>query len=156
MTDGRPPPATSPGGPGAALRRRSGCSRPAASAASLAPRELWRYRDLALQIAARDVTVRYRQTALGAAWAVLQPVGFMVVFSLFFGKLAGVSSDGLPYALFSLAALVPWTFFATALLLGSDSLVTNSRAGLEDLLPAHLHPGGGRRGGPGRPRDLDW
>ena len=64
----------------------------------LAPRELWRYRDLAVQIAARDVTVRYRQTALGAAWAILQPVGFMVVFSLFFGRLAGVSSDGLPYA----------------------------------------------------------
>jgi lipopolysaccharide transport system permease protein len=92
----------------------------------LAPRELWRYRDLALQIAVRDITVRYRQTMLGGAWAVLQPIGFMVVFSLFFGQLAGVSSDGLPYALFSLAALVPWTFFSNAVLLGSDSLVANS------------------------------
>jgi lipopolysaccharide transport system permease protein len=92
----------------------------------LAPSELWRYRDLAFQIAARDVTVRYRQTALGAAWAILQPVGFMVVFSLFFGRLAGVSSDGLPYALFSLAALVPWTFFSTVLTLGADSLVANT------------------------------
>ena len=81
----------------------------------LAPRELWRYRDLALQIAVRDITVRYRQTALGAAWAVLQPIGFMVVFSLIFGASPGISSDGLPYALFSLAALVPWTFFANAL-----------------------------------------
>ena len=92
----------------------------------LSPRELWRYRDLAGQIALRDITVRYRQTALGGAWAVLQPVGFMVVFSLIFGNVAGLSSNGLPYPLFSLAALVPWTFFATALLLGSDSLVANS------------------------------
>ncbi|MBA3865300.1 MAG: ABC transporter permease [Solirubrobacterales bacterium] len=92
----------------------------------LSPRDLWRYRDLASQIALRDITVRYRQTFLGAAWAVLQPIGFMVVFSLFFGSLAGISSDGLPYPLFSLAALVPWTFFSNALLLGSDSLVSNS------------------------------
>jgi len=93
----------------------------------LSPRELWRYRDLAFQIAARDITVRYRQTALGAAWAILQPVGFMVVFTLLFGRLAGISSDGLPYALFSLAALVPWTFFSTALTLGADSLVANQQ-----------------------------
>src|SRR6476469_3407259 len=94
------------------LQATSGFSR------VLSPRELWRYRDLAFQIAARDVTVRYRQTALGAAWAILQPVGFMVVFSLFFGKVAGISSDGLPYAVFSLAGLVPWTYFSNALLLG--------------------------------------
>jgi ABC-type polysaccharide/polyol phosphate export permease len=93
----------------------------------LSPRDLWRYRDLALQIAVRDITVRYRQTALGAAWAVLQPIGFMIVFTLIFGKLAGISSEGLPYALFSLAALVPWTYFATAVQLGSDSLVSNSQ-----------------------------
>ena len=92
----------------------------------LAPRELWRYRDLAGQIALRDITIRYRQTALGGAWAVLQPIGFMVVFSLIFGNVAGISSNGLPYPLFSLAALVPWVFFANALLLGSDSLVSNS------------------------------
>ncbi|HEY8501097.1 MAG TPA: ABC transporter permease [Solirubrobacterales bacterium] len=92
----------------------------------LAPRELWRYRDLAGQIALRDITIRYRQTALGGAWAVLQPIGFMVVFSLIFGNVAGISSNGLPYPLFSLAALVPWVFFSNALLLGSDSLVSNS------------------------------
>jgi lipopolysaccharide transport system permease protein len=108
----------------------------------LSPRELWRYRDLALQIAARDVTVRYRQTALGAAWAVLQPVGFMVVFSLFFGSLAGVSSEGLPYPLFSLAALVPWTFFSTALLLGSDSLVSNSALVSQVYFPRIFMPAG--------------
>jgi homopolymeric O-antigen transport system permease protein len=118
------------------LRPTTGFSR------VLAPRELWRYRDLALQIATRDITVRYRQTALGAAWAILQPVGFMVVFSLFFGSLAGVSSDGLPYPLFSLAALVPWTFFANALLLGSDSLVSNSALVSKIYFPRIFMPAG--------------
>jgi lipopolysaccharide transport system permease protein len=108
----------------------------------LAPRELWRYRDLALQIAVRDITVRYRQTLLGAAWAVLQPIGFMLVFSLFFGQLAGVSSDGLPYPLFSLAALVPWTFFANAMLLGSESLVGNSALVSKIYFPRVFMPAG--------------
>jgi lipopolysaccharide transport system permease protein len=108
----------------------------------LAPKELWRYRDLAAQIAMRDVTIRYRQTALGAAWAVLQPIGFMVVFSLIFGELAGVSSDGLPYPLFSLAALVPWTFFATSLQLGSDSLVSNSELVSKIYFPRIFMPAG--------------
>jgi lipopolysaccharide transport system permease protein len=108
----------------------------------LAPKELLRYRDLAGQIALRDITVRYRQTLLGAAWAVLQPIGFMVVFSLFFGNLAGVASDGLPYPLFSLAALVPWTFFANALLLGSDSLVSNSALVSKIYFPRIFMPAG--------------
>lgn len=108
----------------------------------LAPRELWRYRDLALQIAMRDITIRYRQTALGAVWAVLQPIGFMVVFSLFFGRLAGIASDGSPYALFSLAALVPWTFFSNAMLLGSDSLVANSALVSKIYFPRIFMPTG--------------
>jgi lipopolysaccharide transport system permease protein len=108
----------------------------------LAPRELWRYRDLALQIAVRDITVRYRQTMLGGAWAVLQPIGFMVVFSLIFGQLAGVSSNGLPYPLFSLSALVPWTFFANALLLGSDSLVANAGLVSKIYFPRIFMPAG--------------
>lgn len=108
----------------------------------LAPQELWRYRELAAQIALRDITVRYRQTALGAAWAVLQPIGFMVVFSLFFGKVAGVDSNGIPYALFSLAALVPWSFFSNALLLGSDSLVANSALVSKIYFPRIFIPGG--------------
>jgi len=108
----------------------------------ISPRELWRYRDLALQIAARDITVRYRQTALGIAWAVLQPLGFMVVFSLFFGNLAGISSEGIPYPLFSLAALVPWSFFASSLLLGSDSLVTNSALISKIYFPRIFIPAG--------------
>jgi lipopolysaccharide transport system permease protein len=108
----------------------------------LAPRELWRYRELAGQIALRDITVRYRQTALGGAWAVLQPVGFMVVFSLIFGNIAGIASNGLPYPLFSLAALVPWTFFANALLLGSDSLVANSALVSKIYFPRIFMPAG--------------
>lgn len=118
------------------LRPTTGFSR------VLSPRELWRYRDLAVQIAMRDITVRYRQTALGGAWAILQPVGFMVVFSIFFGNLAGVSSNGLPYPLFSLAALVPWTFFANALLLGSDSLVANSALVSKIYFPRIFMPAG--------------
>jgi lipopolysaccharide transport system permease protein len=108
----------------------------------LAPRELWRYRELAAQIALRDITVRYRQTALGGAWAVLQPVGFMVVFSLIFGNIAEISSNGLPYPLFSLAALVPWTFFSNALLLGSDSLVSNSALVSKIYFPRIFMPAG--------------
>lgn len=108
----------------------------------LAPRELWRYRDLAGQIALRDITIRYRQTALGGAWAVLQPIGFMVVFSLIFGNVAGISSNGLPYPLFSLSALVPWTFFSTALLLGSDSLVSNSALVSKIYFPRIFMPAG--------------
>jgi homopolymeric O-antigen transport system permease protein len=135
-TTALPPSETSPRLETVRLRATSGFSR------VLSPRELWRYRDLALQIAARDVTVRYRQTALGAAWAVLQPIGFMVVFSLVFGRFAGISSDGLPYALFSLAALVPWTFFANAMLLGSESLVSNSALVAKIYFPRIFMPAG--------------
>jgi lipopolysaccharide transport system permease protein len=108
----------------------------------LAPSELWRFRDLALQFAVRDITVRYRQTALGAGWAVLQPVGFMLVFSVFFGGLAGVASDGLPYPLFSLAGLVPWTFFSGVLVLGADSLVNNEALVTKIYFPRIFLPAG--------------
>jgi lipopolysaccharide transport system permease protein len=106
------------------------------------PPELWRYRDVALQIAVRDITVRYRQTAFGAAWAVLQPIAFMVVFTLIFSDLAGVSSEGLPYPLFSLAALVPWTYFANAVVLGSDSLVANAPLVSKIYFPRIFIPAG--------------
>jgi lipopolysaccharide transport system permease protein len=107
-----------------------------------APRELWRYRDLGLQIAVRDVTIRYRQTAFGAAWAVLQPIAFMAVFTLIFGRAAGISSDGLPYALFSLGALVPWMFFANAFLLSSESLVMNQALISKIYFPRVFIPAG--------------
>jgi lipopolysaccharide transport system permease protein len=85
--------------------------------------ELWEYRELLYFLTWRDIKVRYKQTALGIVWAVLQPVLMMVVFTLFFGKLAGMRSDGRPYAIFSLAGLVPWTFFAYGLAQSSGSLV---------------------------------
>jgi lipopolysaccharide transport system permease protein len=92
----------------------------------LSLRELWRFRDLAFQLAARDVTIRYRQTAFGAAWAILQPLAFMAIFTVIFGRVAGIEPPGgLPYALFALAGLVPWMFFANSFLLGSESLVLN-------------------------------
>ena len=86
-------------------------------------REVWEYRELLYFLVWRDVKVRYKQTALGAAWAIIQPFMTMVVFSLFFGKLAGVPSDGIPYPIFSFAALVPWTLFAYGLSQSSNSLV---------------------------------
>ena len=92
----------------------------------IGPAELWRYRDVAVQMAVRDIKVRYRQTALGAAWAVLQPVGTMVVFTIFFGHVAKIGSQGVPYWQFSLAGAVPWAFFSNSLLLGSDSVARNA------------------------------
>ena len=88
--------------------------------------ELWEYRELLFFFVWRDIKVRYKQTALGAAWAVIQPFFTMIVFSLFFGKLAKVPSDGIPYPVFSYAALVPWTFFANALTQSSNSLVQSA------------------------------
>ena len=85
--------------------------------------ELWEYRELLLFLVWRDIKVRYKQTALGAAWAILQPLLTMMVFSVFFGRLAKVPSDGIPYPIFAYAALVPWTFFAQGLTQSSDSLV---------------------------------
>ena len=90
---------------------------------ALGLRELWEYRELLWFLVWRDVKVRYKQTLLGAGWAILQPVATMVVFSLFFGRLAGVPSDGLPYPLFSFAALVPWSFFAHGLTQSANSVV---------------------------------
>ena len=90
---------------------------------SLKLRELWEYRELLYFLTWRDVKIRYKQTVLGAAWAILQPLLTMMVFSLFFGRLAKVPSDGVPYPIFSFAALVPWTFFASGLTQASNSLV---------------------------------
>jgi lipopolysaccharide transport system permease protein len=90
---------------------------------ALGLREMWKYRELLYFMIWRDIKVRYKQTALGASWAIIQPFFTMVVFSLFFGRLAGVPSDGVPYPIFSFTALVPWTFFANGLALSSNSLV---------------------------------
>ena len=89
-------------------------------------RELWEFRELLYFFAWRDIKVRYKQTVMGVLWAIIQPFLTMVIFSLFFGRLAKVPSDGLPYPVFSYAALVPWTFFANALVQASNSLVLNA------------------------------
>lgn len=86
-------------------------------------REMWDYRELLFFLTWRDIVVRYKQTLLGVAWAIIQPFTTMVVFSIFFGGLAGVPSGGIPYPIFSFAALVPWTFFANGLSASSNSLV---------------------------------
>jgi lipopolysaccharide transport system permease protein len=94
---------------------------------SLKLRELWQYRELLYFLTWRDVKVRYKQTVLGAAWAIIQPFFTMVVFSVFFGKLAQIPSDDIPYPIFSYAALVPWSFFAHGLNQASNSLVGGAR-----------------------------
>jgi lipopolysaccharide transport system permease protein len=91
--------------------------------APLQIRQLWQYKDLLYFLVWRDVKVRYKQTVLGAAWAILQPLLTMVVFSVFFGRLAKMPSDGVPYPIFAFTALVPWTFFAHGLNQASNSLV---------------------------------
>lgn len=88
--------------------------------------ELWEYRGLVHFLVWRDIRVRYKQTVLGAGWAVLQPLCTMLLFSLIFGRLVKVPSDGIPYPLFSFCALVPWTYFSNAMTQGSNSLVSNS------------------------------
>jgi lipopolysaccharide transport system permease protein len=93
---------------------------------SLQLKELWAYRELLFFLTWRDVKVRYKQTILGAAWAIIQPFFSMVVFSLFFGRLAGIPSDGVPYPIFNYAALVPWTFFANGMAQSSNSLVRSA------------------------------
>ncbi|MEJ7811906.1 MAG: ABC transporter permease [Gemmatimonadaceae bacterium] len=99
--------------------------RPSTGWVSLRLRELWEYRELIYFLIWRDIKVRYKQTALGATWAVIQPFLTMVVFSLFFGRLARIPSDGVPYPIFSFTALVPWTFFAYGLAQSSNSVVSS-------------------------------
>lgn len=87
--------------------------------------DLWEYRELLYFLTWRNIKIRYKQTVLGASWAILQPFFTMIVFSLFFGRLAKIPSDGLPYPIWSYAALVPWTFFANGLTQSSQSLVAS-------------------------------
>lgn len=107
---------------------------------SLKLRELWEYRELLYFLVWRDIKVRYKQTALGATWAIIQPFFTMVVFSLFFGHLGKIPSDGIPYPLFSFAALVPWTFFANGLGQSSNSLVGNANLITKIYFPRLIVP----------------
>ncbi len=100
--------------------------RPSRGWVPLKLRDLWEYRELLYFLTWRDIKVRYKQTVLGATWAILQPFFTMVVFSIFFGKLAGLPSDNIPYPLFSFSAMVIWTFFANGVTLSSNSMVSEA------------------------------
>jgi len=104
-------------------------------------RDLWQYRELLYFLTWRDLKVRYKQTALGAAWAVMQPLFTMLLFTVFFGKFAKLPSDNLPYPLFAYAGLLPWTFFANALASASNSLVGSSNLITKVYFPRLLMPG---------------
>ena len=114
--------------------------RPGSRAVSFTLDEVWQARELLYFLVWRDVKVRYKQTVLGIAWSVLQPFLTMVVFTIFFGRLAKVPSDGVAYPLFSLAALVPWTYFSTAVSNGSSSLVGNQHLIAKVYFPRVLVP----------------
>ena len=103
-------------------------------------RELWQFRELAYFFVWRDIKIRYKQTAIGAAWAVLQPLMTMLVFSLFFGRLAKIPSGGIPYPIFYLAALLPWMYFAGALQNASNSVVEHQRVITKVYFPRLVLP----------------
>ena len=103
-------------------------------------RELWHYRDLLYILTMRDIKVRYKQTSLGAAWAIIQPLFTMLIFTLFFGRLAGMPSDGIPYPIFAYAGLLPWTFFSNAVTNSGNSLVGNSNLITKVYFPRMIIP----------------
>src|SRR2546425_1045063 len=101
--------------------------RPSSAWRMLDLRELWTYRELIYFLTWRDIKVRYKQTAIGVIWALLQPLAMMIVFSLFFGKLAKVPSGGVPYPLFAFTGLLPWQLFSRTLTESTTSLITDQR-----------------------------
>src|SRR5438132_878974 len=103
-------------------------------------RELWRYRELLLLLLWRDVKVRYKQTVLGAAWAILQPLTTMVVFTLFLGRVAAQGNSPVPYALFVLAGLLPWMFFSNAMAAAAQSVVGNQNLVTKVYFPRVIIP----------------
>lgn len=114
--------------------------RPASGLSALNLRDLWDYRELIYFLTWRDLKVRYKQTLLGASWAILKPFLTMVVFSIFFGNLAKVPSDNVPYPIFAYAALLPWELFANALSVASRSLVQNSHMITKVYFPRIILP----------------
>ncbi len=102
--------------------------------------DLWQYRDLLYILAARDIKVRYKQTVLGILWTIIQPLFMMIIFTLFFGRLAKIPSDGIPYPLFAYAGLLPWTFFSNALNNSGNSLVGNSSLITKVYFPRMIIP----------------
>ena len=114
--------------------------KPTSGWAALNLRDMWLYRELVFFMTWRDLKVRYKQTLLGVGWAILQPFLTMVVFSIFFGNLAKVPSDGVPYPIFSYTALIPWTLFSKALQDASRSLVANSHMITKIYFPRMILP----------------
>lgn len=103
-------------------------------------KELWAYRELLYFLTWRDVKVRYKQTALGAAWAVIQPLAMMMIFTLFFGRLANMPSDGIPYPIFAYAGLLPWMFFSNSVTNSGNSLVASSNLITKVYFPRMVIP----------------
>jgi lipopolysaccharide transport system permease protein len=120
--------------------RKSIVIKPSSGWAALNLKDLWIYRELVYFMTWRDLKVRYKQTLLGASWAVLQPFLTMVVFSIFFGGLAKVPSDNVPYPIFAFTALLPWTLFSKALLDASKSLVSSSHIITKIYFPRIILP----------------
>ncbi len=144
-----PPPAGVPEPPQSPAARKHAVATPTRSITIIQPRsgwqlidwrELYAYRDLFRFLVWREVKVRYAQSAIGVGWAFLQPVFSMIVFTIVFGRLARVSSDGVPYAVFSFTALVPWMYFANALSDGVNSLISNTEMLRKIYFPRMLMP----------------
>jgi lipopolysaccharide transport system permease protein len=103
-------------------------------------KDIWAYRELLFFLTWRDVKVRYKQTVLGAAWAILQPLFMMIIFSIMFGRLGGVNTGGVPYPIFVLAALVPWTFFSNTITASGNSLVGSAHLITKVYFPRLIVP----------------
>jgi lipopolysaccharide transport system permease protein len=103
-------------------------------------RELWHYRELLWSWTGREIKVRYKQSLLGAAWAIVQPLGTALIFTVVFARFIRVPTDGIPYPIFSYAALLPWTFFATSVSLATDSLVRNMNLVTKIYFPREILP----------------
>jgi lipopolysaccharide transport system permease protein len=115
--------------------------RPSKGWVGLGLRDLWAYRELLYFLTWRDIKVRYKQTVLGASWAIIQPLFTMLLFTLFFGKLAQLPSDGIPYPIFAYAGLLPWTFFSNAVTNSGNSLVGSSNLITKVYFPRMIIPG---------------
>ena len=115
--------------------------RPGSGWASLGLRDVWAHRELLYFLTWRDVKIRYKQTALGVLWAVIQPLFPMIIFTLFFGKLAGIPSEGMPYSVFAYAGLLPWTYFANAVTSSASSIVGSSTLITKVYFPRMIIPG---------------
>ena len=116
------------------------CIRPSGRWGSVNLKDLWAYRELVLFLTWRDISIRYKQTVLGVGWAVLQPVFTMLIFSLFFGYLGKIPSDGIPYPIFTFCALLPWQLFAYALAESANSLVANQNLITKVYFPRMIIP----------------